>query len=580
VASPRWSPDGERLAFLANAGSERDAKRQIWIMTTRGGDARRITDAPNGVQQFAWSPDGAQLAYVTADDGEKSGDKNNKSFEIDDNDYLTSAVPAPSHIWLVSPDGGAAKRLTSGAWSLPVAHPPGPAPSPLAWSPDGKTIAITRRDSAHAGTPNTSRIALIDAASGEVRRLTNADLDEGQPVFSPDGSRVAYWHARGGRRQSANAIWLVPAGGGSGTEVTTSLDRNIYRSIWLPDGKSFLTAAHEGTSTYYYRVTLDGTFQRLDLGDAEPTHAYWPDASISRTGVIAFTASTPTHPRELYVLSSVDAKPRQLTHFNDFVSERQLGRTDVVRWKSEGLDFNGILTYPPDYDSSKRYPLVLYIHGGPRSASTTAFSPIPQSLAAQGWIVLQPNYRGSDNAGDDFTRAILDDSGAGPGRDVMAGINAVKKLGVVDEQRIGVCGWSYGGYMTSWMIGHYPIFKAAISGAAVNNLLDQYVLGDGGWGRALSWGSPYKGDTNIKRYIEQSPITFAKNITTPTMILSDTGDVRVPVTQSYQMYRALRDNNVPVKFIAFPVSGHSPEDPLRQIEIEKRYIEWFTQYLK
>jgi len=213
------------------------------------------------------------------------------------------------------------------------------------------------------------------------------------------------------------------------------------------------------------------------------------------------------------------------------------------------------------------------------AASLTAFSTIPQSLAANDWIVFQPNYRGSDNAGNDFTRAINDDSGAGPGRDVMAGVEALKKKGFVDETRIAVGGWSYGGYMTTWMIGHYPIFKAAVSGAAVNNLLDQYVLGDGGPGRALTWGSPFKGD-NAKKYIEQSPIAYASKITTPTLILSDTGDVRVPVVQSYQLYRALRDNGVPVRFIAYPVGGHSPEDPLRQTDIERRYVEWFSLYLK
>ncbi|HKO55627.1 MAG TPA: S9 family peptidase, partial [Thermoanaerobaculia bacterium] len=398
-------------------------------------------------------------------------------------------------------------------------------------------------------------------------------------VFSPDGSRVAYWLPRNAKRGSANAIWVAPAAGGNGTDVTASLDRNVYRSIWLPDGQGFLTAAHEGTGTRYYLVTLDGRTRRLDLGDADPTHGYWPDASMSKTGAIAFTATTPTHPRELYVLSSLDAKPRQLTHLNDFVNERQLGRTEVINWKNDGFDLNGIVTYPPDFDATKKYPLVLYIHGGPRSASTTSFSTIPQSLAAQGWVVFQPNYRGSDNAGDDFTRAIMDDSGAGPGRDVMAGIEAVKKRGFVDESRIGVGGWSYGGYMTSWMIGHYPIFKAAVSGAAVNNLLDQYVLGDNGGGRRLTWGSPFAAE-NIKKYVEQSPITYAKNIKTPTLIMSDTGDVRVPVTQSYQMYRALRDNGVPTKFIAYPVSGHSPEDPLRQLDIEKRYVQWFTEYLK
>ncbi|HWW59914.1 MAG TPA: S9 family peptidase, partial [Thermoanaerobaculia bacterium] len=297
------------------------------------------------------------------------------------------------------------------------------------------------------------------------------------------------------------------------------------------------------------------------------------------TGVVAFTATTPAHPREIYVMSSVDAKPRQLTHLNDFVSEYQLARSEVITWKNEGFDFNGILTYPPGFDAKKKYPLVLYIHGGPRAASTMAFSTIPQSLAAKDWVVFQPNYRGSDNAGDAFTRAIADDSGAGPGRDVMAGINEVKKRGFVDESRIAVGGWSYGGYMTSWMIGHYPIFKAAVSGAAVNNLVDQYVLGDSGHGRRLTWGSPYQSE-NIRKYIDQSPITYAKNIRTPTLILSDTGDVRVPVTQSYQMFRALRDNDVPTKFIAYPVSGHSPEDPLRQADIERRYVEWFAQYLK
>lgn len=578
IASPRWSPDGAQIAFLANASADREAKRQIWIMPLAGGDARRITDAPRGVQQFAWSPDGSQIAFVTADEPPKTDEKP-ISFEVGDDDYLMREEPTPSHVWVIPSSGGAARRVTSGNWSLPIAHPPGPAPSPLSWSPDGKTIAVTRRETAHAGTPDSARVAFVDVATGQTRRITANNLDESQPVFSPDGTRVAYWFPRGGQRGSANSIWVAPAAGGNGTEVTAPLDRNVYRAIWLSDNQSFLTGAHEGTSTVYYHVTLDGRTRRLDLGEIDPTHGYWPDASVSKSGVIALTGSTPTHPRELYVLTSLDAKPRQLTHFNDFVSERQLGRSEVVTWKNDGLDLNGVVTYPPDFDASKKYPLVLYIHGGPRSASTTAFSTIPQSLAAQGWVVFQPNYRGSDNAGNAFTRAILDDSGAGPGRDVMAGVNELKKRGFVDEGRMAVGGWSYGGYMTSWMIGHYPVFKAAVSGAAVNNLLDQYVLGDGGGGRRLSWGSPYKAE-NVKKYVDQSPITFAKNVTTPTLIMSDTGDVRVPVTQSYQMYRALRDNDVPVKFIAYPVSGHSPEDPLRQVDIEKRYVEWFGRYLK
>lgn len=579
LASPRWSPDGSRIAFLANASSEKDAKRQIWLLSLGGGEARSLTSAPRGVQQFAWSPDGSQIAFVTADDPPKTEEKP-LAFEVDDDDYLLREEPTSSHIWVVSATGGTPRRVTSGSWSLPIAHPPGPAPSPLAWSPDGKTLAITRRENAHHGSTNASRIALVDLATGGVKRLTTADMDETQATFTPDGARVAYWFPRGGKRGSANSIWIASTSGGAGTEVTTPLDRHVFRVMWMPDGRSFLTAAHDDTTTAYYVVGLDGRYRRLDLGDADPTHGFWPDASLSKSGVIAFTASTPTHPRELYVLSSVDAKPRRLTRFNDWISERQLGRTDVIRWKSEQWDMNGIVTYPPEFDAAKKYPLVVLIHGGPRATSTLAFSSIAQSFAARGWVVLQPNYRGSDNADNEFTRAILDDSGAGPGRDVMAGIEALKKKGFVDDDRLAVGGWSYGGYMTSWIIGHYPIFKAAVSGAAVNNLLDQYVLGDNDRSRRLTWGSPYKGKENIRRYIEQSPITYASEIKTPTLIMSDTGDVRVPVTQSYQMYRALRDNDVPVKFIAYPVAGHNPEDPLRAIDIEKRYVDWFARYLK
>jgi dipeptidyl aminopeptidase/acylaminoacyl peptidase len=529
VAAPRWSPDGSRLAFLANASSDRDAKRQIWILPTGGGEARRITDSARGVQQYAWSPDGSQLAFVTSDDPVPNEEKGNRSFEIGDDDFLTTAAPTPSHIWLVSVSGEKARRLTSGSWSLPVAHPPGPAPSPLAWSPDGKSIAITRRETAHGGTPNNNRIAIVDVASGNVRRLTA---------------------------------------------------RNVYRTVWLPDGKSFITGGHDATSTSLWLQALDGPARRMNLGEIEPYFSYWIDVSVSKAGAIAFTGSTPSHPRELYVMTSIDAAPRQLTHINDaVVASMQLGRTEAVTWKNDNFDEDGVVTYPPDFDATKKYPLVLYIHGGPRSSSGVGFSTIPQSLAAKGWIVFQPNYRGSDNLGNAYIRAIRDDAGAGPGRDVIAGVEMLKKRGFIDETRIAVGGWSYGGYMTSWMIGHYPIFKAAVSGAAVNNLLDEYVLSDSSLGRRLTWGSPFTGD-NMKKYVEQSPITYASKIKTPTLIMSDTGDVRVPITQSYQMYYALKDNGVPVKFIAFPVSGHSPDDPIHATEVERQYVNWFAQYLK
>ncbi|HKB80679.1 MAG TPA: S9 family peptidase, partial [Thermoanaerobaculia bacterium] len=582
VASPRWSSDGGRIAFLAHASNDKDAKEQIWVVSMRGGDAQRLTDADEGVQQFAWSPDGSQIAFVAADARQPSEDKNNRSFEIVDDDYLVHGPLTPSHVWVIGSNGGQARRVTSGAWSLPIAHPPGPAPSPLSWSPDGKTIAVTKRDTPHEKTPNVSRIVLVDVASGTTRRLTTHDLDETQPVFSPDGSMIAYWHPHGGMRQNQNSIWVAPASGGNGKEVTASIDRNVFRSVWLPKAKmSLLTGGHDGTATAYWVVPADGgAARRLDLGGVEPFWSFWIDASISRDGVMAFTGSTPDHPRELYVMDSIDAKPRRLTDFNHDIAALELGRVEEIRWKNEGFDEDGVLVYPPGFDPSKRYPLVVYIHGGPRAATTTGFATTPQMFAAHDWIVFEPNYRGSDNLGNRYVLAIANDSGAGPGRDVMAGIEAVKRRGFIDPDRIAVGGWSYGGYMTSWMIGHFPIFKAAVSGAAVNNLVDQYVLGDGGLYRRMTWGSPYSGAAALKQYVEQSPITYAKNVKTPTLILSDTGDVRVPITQSFEMYRALSDNGVPVRFVAYPVSGHFPSDPVHQADVARRYIDWFAQYLK
>jgi dipeptidyl aminopeptidase/acylaminoacyl peptidase len=200
-------------------------------------------------------------------------------------------------------------------------------------------------------------------------------------------------------------------------------------------------------------------------------------------------------------------------------------------------------------------------------------------IAAQGWLVFEPNYRGSDNEGNDFARAIVDDSGDGPGRDVLAGIEMLKKRGIVDEANIAVTGWSYGGYMTSWMIGHAQFWKAAIAGAPVTNLVDQYTLSDSNVARAASiGGSPYTGDW-MKHWVEQSPMTYYEKMTTPTLVLQDTGDYRVTITQGYELYHALKDRGVRTEFYAYPIGGHSPADPVRMRDVYRRWIEWLDQFL-
>jgi dipeptidyl aminopeptidase/acylaminoacyl peptidase len=583
LRSPRWSPSGDRLAFLAAAGSGKEEKPQIFVLAMSGGDAAKITDAVNGVEQFAWRPNGQEIAYVTADEAENKKDieKHLDAFEVGDNGYLESKAPTPSHIWLVAADGGKPRRLTSGTWTLPKVLPPSSPSSPISWSPDGNSIVFTKQDDPHSGDSDRRTVQILDVAKGEVRKLTSHEKLEGFGLFSPDGGQIAYWFPRDGSRANENEIYVTSAAGGDGQDATRAIDRNILRAIWMPDGKSLLVGGHDRTQVGLWIQPIGGTAKKLALGDVSPAWSFWVDASVGRNGEIAFSGSTPGQPSELYYMASTDEAPKRLTNFNAEVAGLALGKTERFEWQGpDKFAEDGVVVYPPGFDKGKKYPLVLIIHGGPRAATTTQFSFLPQLVAAHDYVVFEPNYRGSENLGNAYTHAIWNDAGDGPGRDVMAGVAALKKLGFVDENNVAVTGWSYGGYMTTWLMGHYSGWKAAVAGAAVTNMVDQFNLADFNvTERYIFNGSPYVGD-NLKAYIEQSPITYAAKMKTPTLILSDTGDFRVTITQSYQLFHALKDNGVPVRFFAYPVGGHFPNDPVRQMDVYRRWSEWLVQYLK
>lgn len=582
ASSPRWSPDGDRLAFIAAAGEGKDATPQVFILRMDGGDAKEITDAPDGVEQFAWRPDGAMIAYVTPDLADKKAiESHHDAFQVGDTDFLETAAAQSSHVWLVSADGGVAKRITSGTWSLPIVFPPSPPSSPLSWSPDGKTLLITRQETAEPGDGDMATLQMLDVDSGKMRKLTSHTHLESAGVLSPDGSQVAYWYNKDGDANNQVEIFVAPSSGADGIDVTRGIDRDIQRAIWMPDGKSLLVGGHDGTGTSLWLVTLDGNARKLNIGDVEPSWSFWVDAMVGPKGDIAFTGSSAAHPGELYYMGSTDAAPRQLTNYNDWISSYTLAKAEPIEWQGpNGFHEDGILDYPPGFSKGNKYPLVLLIHGGPQASSTLGFDVLGQLIAAQGYLVFQPNYRGSDNLGNAYQRAIYRDAGDGPGRDVMAGLAAVEKMGDVDESKIGVSGWSYGGYMTSWMIGHYHIWKAAVSGAAVNDLVQEAAISDGNRGDYASMGgSPWVGD-NWKIYRDESPITYASQIKTPTLILCDVGDFRVPIPQSFEMYHALKDNGVTTEFYAYPVSGHFPGDPVRREDVMTRWIGWLNRYLK
>jgi dipeptidyl aminopeptidase/acylaminoacyl peptidase len=582
VGQPRWSPNGDRLAFLALSGSGKDAAHQVFVLPMDGGDARRVTSAPSGVRHFAWKPDGSAIAYAAADEpkDKKEIEKGNDAFEVGDNDFLAREAPTPVHVWLVAAEGGAAKRLTSGTWGLTTVPPPGPPSSPLSWSPDGKSLLIVRQEKPHDGDNDLTTIQVLDVDTGKVSALTGRTSLESFPLYSPDGSQVAYWYPRDGDPNSINEIWVAPASGGKGTCLTAKLDRCLLHSVWTPDGKALLVGGHDGTKVALWLYPIAGEPRKLELGKACPSWLYAMDANIGRTGAVAFTASEPGRPTELYFLDSPTSPPRRLTDFNDEVAGRALGKVEAMTWKvGGGYEADGVVVYPPDFDAKKKYPLVLWIHGGPQSASVERFDVFGQMIASKGYVVFEPNYRGSDNLGNAYQHAIVGDWGKGPGEDVMAGVEALKKRGFVDESRVAVTGWSYGGYMTAWLIGHYHDWKTAIAGAAVTDWIDMYNLGDGNVQLRYCFpGSPWKGDA-VKMYREQSPIAAARDIKTPTLIVATTGDARVPITQSYQLHRALKDNDVPVKFVAYPVAGHFPGDPVRQKDLLRRWVAWLDDHM-
>jgi dipeptidyl aminopeptidase/acylaminoacyl peptidase len=583
VGSPRWSPGGDRLAFVAADGPEKEAKPQVFVLPLTGGEAAKITDAPNGVEQFAWRPNGQEIAFVASDEPEnkKEIEKHHDAFEVGDNDFLATETALPSHIWILPASGGKARRLTSGTWSLPKSAPPSPPASPISWSPDGKWLLFTRQEHPHQGDNDLTTLQVLNIETGAIRKLTKHEKFESFGVFSPDGSRVAYWYPREDDPNNENEIFVTATTGGDGLDATRSIDRDLQRVIWMPDGNSLLVGGHDGTLTSLWLQPLAGAAKKLPLGDISPSWSFWVDACIGYKGEIAFTGSTPTQPSELYYMASANDTPRRLTDFNHEIASLTLGKAEKFEWKGpEGFQENGVLFYPPDFQKDRKYPLVLIIHGGPTASTTTQFNFLSQLMVTHGYVVFSPNYRGSDNLGNAYQRAIWNDAGDGPGRDVLSGIDAVKKLGFIDASRIGVTGWSYGGYMTSWLIGHYQIWKAAMAGAPVTDMYDEYNLADGNVsGRYGFKGSPYVGE-NLKDYRAQSPITYAPQMKTPTLIMHDTGDARVTITQGYSLFHALKDNGVPVKFIAFPVPGHFPGDPVRQMDVFRLWVDWMDQYLK
>ena len=592
VGSPEWSPSGDRLAFVAPDTATK--KGQIWILNMKGGDPIRLTDSKTDIDAYSWSPDGRTIAYIAQDTvpDPKAIKHHEDGFQITLNNYQIRAAVEPWHLWIIPADSGKPRRLTAGRWSLETE--PGGAAAP-AWSPDGKSLVVVRHPGVWFGDAYRSTLVRVDTSASAdstppqvvgtpdtaaTRIGTTGDTlwaGEGAdgPRTAPSGSALAFARPRGGDMNNGNAVYVLRDGAAS--DVTADMARNIGSFAWLPDGESFVLTGQLGARSVMWEKPVQGTPRLVDLGDVQPAGA----VSVSRSGALAFVGHTTDRPSQLYYMASSAAKPVQLTHYNAFLDSLHLGRVDTVAWQStNGFRDDGVLTYPPDYASGTKLPLVLVIHGGPESASTAAFSPLSQLLAEHGYLVFEPNYRGSTNLGDRFQHAIYRNTGQGPGEDVMAGLAAVEKLGVVDTSRIGVSGWSYGGYMTTWLTGHYHPWKAAVAGAALTDWVMDYTIAFYQKGDMYFFGgSPWtKAYWDIWR--EQSPISAVSNVTAPTLLMGDVGDPNVPIVNNLEWYHALRDNGIETEFWAYPADTHFPGDIVRQTDIYRRWIDWMDRHLK
>ena len=574
---PRWSPSCNAIAFLASPGGAND-KAQIFRVSKNGGTPFQVTRVRNGVQQFAWRPDGSEFAFVTGDSshGDDSREPRSTGFEVGNDAFLTASSAVPMHIWTISSVGGDSTRLTSGDWSVV----PGVALQivpPLSWSPDGKFIAFTRQKTPHSGDSDKTSVNIIDVTTREIRAVTSRTVAESSALYSPDGSAIAYTYYRAGQFwTSANDVFVAAASGGKGTNVSLAVDRDIQAFSWMADSKALVVAAMDKVRARAWLVPMHGKPSHIDVGDLNLDTF---QIATGANGGFAFAASASKKPTELYFMASTAGPPIQLTELNKAAAELTLGNAEAVEWRSpDGSENNGIVTVPSGYSKTGQYPLVVLIHGGPDSASILSFDAAAQLFAAQGYIVFQPNYRGSSNMGNRYELAFVGNP-EGSARDIMSGLAKVRMDWPVDSKRIAVGGWSHGGFLTVWLVGHYTEFKAAVAGAAITDWRDQLFLSDLNLQtRYYVGGLPWTGRQD-DIYAKQSPITYASTIKTPILILHDSGDPRVPVTQAYKLYHELKARGVPTKFIVYPETTHHPQDPVNVRDVYSRWIEWTREHL-
>jgi len=568
--NPKWSPDGNWIAFTSN---RKDNKNNLFVLSANGGESEMLTDVKTSVVNFEWSPDGRSIAFTMADtksDEEEKNDKGRNDFRwVDENFKMARLYVLPVQ---KDADGKREPRkLTTGNYNV----------NGYDWSPDGSRIAFSFTKTPGANDWTTSDISIIEVASAKVTVLADTPAAEVSPVYSPDGNSIVIFASDNPPRwaQSGN-FQVFAANGGTPKNLVASFDAQPGVIGWSSDNKRIYFGEEKGTETKIY--ALDVAANRSEEIKMSP--AVMGAISINRTGTMfSFVRQTPELPGDAYVASISDFSPIQISRANADLKMPPLGRTEVIRWKSkDGKEIEGLLTYPIGYQAGQRVPLILNIHGGPAGVFQQTFIggrgvyPLA-TLAARGYAILRSNPRGSSGYGVEFRRANTKDWGGGDYQDLMTGVDKVIEMGVADPDRLGVMGWSYGGFMTSWIVTQTSRFKAASAGAPVTNLMSFNGTAD-----IASFVPDYFGGQfweAMDLYQKHSPIFNVKGVKTPTMIQQGDADVRVPISQGYEFYNALKAQGVPTRMLVLPRQPHGPTEPKMQLVAMKANLEWFDKYL-
>jgi dipeptidyl aminopeptidase/acylaminoacyl peptidase len=582
---PRWSPDGTRLAFV----SEREAKKkgQLYVMPADGGEPTPLSDLKNGVTNPVWSPDGTRIGFVSRVGGWQEPESEEEKQKSRPPRVITSlkyryngegfTYDRRPHLFVVSSDGGEPRQITDGDW---VDADP-------AWSPDGRLIAFSSARHVEKDDDDASDLWLVGAEGGEPRRVTDTAGPTGLASFSPDGRTIAYFGRRARNDFGGNVrVFTIPAaGGGLPTCLTMGLDRSCaplpVRPLWSADGQWVTFAAEDRGALSIYRVGISGGAapERVIGGERVVT-----GFSTSRDGrMLAFTGTDPVTPAEVFVAAADGSGERRLTDVNRVWREAvALSYPERFSYERAGFAVDGWVMKPVGYKPGTKGPALLNIHGGPHAQYGWGFFDEFQVYAAAGYAVIYTNPRGSQGYGEAFTRAVIRDWGGGDYADVMAGLDeALRRDDGIDAARLGVMGGSYGGFLTSWIVGHTGRFKAACSERAVNDQWGMFGTSDiGHLFNMVELGAlPWE---NLGEYLDRSPVTYAKDVTTPLLIIHSEDDLRCPIGQAEQLFVALKKLGKDVLFVRFPDETHELSrsgKPRHRLARFRFILDWFAQHL-